>query len=427
MHEELKRFAALADQARADGVRPYNKVEFCINLGGGCFKVTSDELNTLTKTYLAYEPILAMEYRVQTLSGIISAANNSTLDETARKPLEFFVQSLANVLIVGGWGNLDRKNDYLHICCKSMQKLVTTHLPLLTDDALKTYFSHSRKFTQYAKPGLINSFRLHSGSEIFDDVDLLESSTRALPNQALMGLIHHFCPSDGRTIRNDDFRIRTPEDAGAEDPIQMLVGLSQCLDRLAGAGLYLPIKYADLVVATQLIDRLALAASTTQSGDVRRCLLDGIVSLTNLVLHNRPKKLASKDYNLFLEDTSGFVFYEKKASDLLENGLLSATRSQLKLDGLSAKAAQDLNWAAVRNCVQVHGRHQSCGYDNQNLITQLLPYCKDNIQEPGALKGFKPEQQAMIVANVQDTDLKRRLMAEYRDCRGHVLTSDLGM
>lgn len=386
-------------------------------------KFKASELTTLVETYKTYEPYLQNAEKVLTLGGILSACALSPLDDSNSTDLDYLVATVTNVLILGGWSRIDRDPTLLEGVCKAMRQLVIEHLPLLTNQALGKYFANSRRFTQFAKKDSNNGFRLHSGSDVLEDKAITEADACSIPNQALMAVIYHFCKEDGPVINDSDF---LPKD-GQSPAIEILKKLSDCLKNFSGDGLYLPVKLPDLVVITLLIERFALAASCAPLVSDRALLTEGVASLVGIILNNRPDELVSKDGNMFLADAPSSSLYESPAAKLLVRSLLKSIASRVPLDEPARKSVRDLEWAVIKNCLQVHVKHAARGYDNLELITGLLPHCTEKLEEPGALKGIRAEQQAMVVSIVSEPSLKKRLMVEYKKCRGHVLTNDLGM
>ena len=409
------------------GQEPAEVKSFYLQMASGSHKFTPGELSALTDIYKAYEPHLSADEKVMTVSGILAACARSTLAESNGEDLGFFIASVTKVLIMGSWSMIDKDPNFLQGVCKALREVVIEHLPLLPEQAIQAYFCNSRRFTRFSRREQNNGFRLHSDSDVFDDLEAMDADACNIPNQALMAVIFHFCKEDGPIIRVEEFVFDELADVGPNAPVVMLKNLADCLNTFASAGHYLPIKLPDLVVVSQLIDRFALAASFAPSDDYRDAFIEGVSSLVDLVLRNRPEDLISKDINMFLVDAPGFQFYDSPVATLLEKSFLQATASQIKLEGAADQAVQDLHRAVIRNSLQVHGKHYSAGYDNQHLIAGLLPNCNDRLKEPGSLSGFKPEQQALVVCLVADPVIKKRLLVDYKSCRGQVLTNDLGM
>lgn len=427
IHDEIAHFSGLSKASRASGIAPAEVKPFYRLVATGNHKFTPDDLSVLTDTYRIYEPYLAADEKVMALSGILSACARSPLDDNNLSDLEFLITTVTQVLILNGWSRIDRDPKFLETACKSMRQVVTAHLPLMSDQALGIYFANSRRFTQFSPREPNNGFRLHSSSDVLEENEIVEADVCSIPNQALMALIFHCCEQDGPVISDSDFAIET---LCAQSPIStagMLEKLATCLKRLGAKDLYIPIKLPDLVAVALLIERFALAASFATAREDQHLLNEGVSSLVDLVLRNRPSELISKDYNMFLADAPGFTFYEKPVAKLLEESLLKSAKLQNPLSGASGQAVQDLYWAVARNCLQVHVKHSNAGYDNQALMAGLVQHCMTRLMVPKSLRGFKPEQQAMLISGVADHELKKRLLTEYKSCRGHVLSSDLGM
>lgn len=426
IHEELAEFSGWATASRASGEPPQAVGSFYWQMSSGNYLLRPDDLTALVQTYNAYAPHLPADEKVLVLGGILSACARSELTDVVSDELSFFVSTAVKVLSDGGWGQIDTAQNFLEPICKAMRKVVTAHLPLLSTPALQAYFSSSRRFTKYTHSEEGNAFSLHPSSWVFEVV-MTNKDNHSLPNQAMMAVIHHFFSDKERMIEDKDCVFDEGTSTGRSPAVQKLIEFGGCLTRLSRDGLYLPPKYPDLLVVSLLVERFALAASAPASTDDREPLLQGVSSLVDLVLRNRPEKVISKDLNMFVTDGPGFVFYYPPAARLLEKELLKSTSSQRAMTGVAAEAIQDFHWAVVRNDLYVHAKHRSEGYDNHQLIAGLAPHCRDRLQVPGALDDFRPELQAMVVSSIQDADLKKRLLKQYRDCRGQVLTDDLGM
>lgn len=427
IHEELAQFSGWAMASRASGGKPQEVGSFYWQMSSGNYLFRPDDLTSLVQTYSVYARHLPADEKVLVLGGILSACARSELTDSVTDDLSFFVSTAVAALSDGGWGQIDSAPNFLEPICKAMRKVVTAHLPLLSTPALQAYFSNSRRFTRYTQPEESNTFSLHPSSWVLEDDVVIDKDSRSLPNQALMAVIHHFFNENERMVEDKDCVFAEGASTGQSPAVQKLIEFGSCLTRLAKDGLYLPPKYPDLLVFSLLVERFALAASAPASADDRAHLLQGVTSLVDLVLRNQPEKLISKDLNMFVTDGPGFVFYYPPAARLLENELLKSTASRRAMTGEAAEAIQDFHWAVVRNALYVHAKHRSEGYDNRQLIAGLAPHCRDRLQVLGALDDFRPELQAMVVSSIQDADLKKRLLKQYRHCRGQVLTDDLGM
>lgn len=427
IHEELGEFSAWAEVAKANRHPPSGIKAFYREMSSGGFKLRPDELTTLVATYATYGPHLPNAEKVLVLGGILSACTLSDLSDSVSDDLSFFVSTAVQVLNTGEWGQIDLDRDFLEPICKAMRKVATKHLPLFSIPALQAYFSSSRRFTQYAKPEANNSFCLHQASWVLDDDVIIDQDSRSLPNQALMSIIFHFFNENGAMVEDKDLASDELSGDGLNPVVQKLVDLAFSLNGFSQAGLYIPVKYPDLLVVSLLVERFALAASTSRSPDCKEALLSGITSLVDLVIRNQPENLVSKDLNMFLTDRLGFVFYYPEAARFLEKAFLKSTDSMPAFTGEAAKAMEDFYWAIIKNGIQVHTKHSSEGYDNHHLITRLTSRCHDKLREPGALSKLRADQQAMLVSSIGDPELKRELLIQYKGCRGRVLDEDLGM
>jgi hypothetical protein len=381
------------------------------------------EINDLVSTFEFFSLHETSENLLLMAPGIAGACADSQADASNAPALSYFLEAAVEALC-----DYKKVTDpsLLNSLVKSVHKLVTKHLPLLSTSALGVYLENSRKLTHWAKPEF-NEMSFHSETGVLDHQAVTESFAGVKPNQALASIIEHFFDSAvSNSFTDKEFDHNSDAKHLERKAIAKLTALGGVFIKLAEGKHYLPIKYPDLVVAATLIDRFAIAAASAPSTQEREFFAQAATSFTSLCI-NFPKNKASKDQNLFLRDGTGFEWMGTDACKQLEPVFIKLISSLRSFTGSADAAMREFHWSVLKNALRVHGKHKETGYDNSGLIAGLSAWCTAKILDPDNLAPFGAVEIGTLISGVGDPETKRVLLNRHKESRGQVLMDSMGL
>ncbi|MBI6882400.1 hypothetical protein [Pseudomonas putida] len=424
-HDQISKYKYIS-QKWTPGARITGSRDFYMNFSSGNFKVLSEELVDFVCIYDHFSSSLEADENISVLSAILGASSKSELDGKCSSALGYFVEQIISEIqkLHKVYSGIYR--DTLEIASKSVRSAIGRHLDLIPDKAIDEYFKFSRRFTEMQKTEE-HSLAIHPGSEIFDYPQFRELSKPRSPNQALSMLVETAFPSDGPYYEAESFRPDPDYSMGGSDARYRLMSLACTLKKLASNGHYIPMKYPDVVLVGQIIDRFAIAAASTPPGRDPSVFTNAVVDLVALVT-NVPEDVISKDNNVFLTDDSGFCWYESSIAQVLEDAYLKTLPNQMSLAGDAKTSVNTLNWFVTKNAIRVSQAHfKKADYENSRLIKAMIPFCEDELAKPGSLKGFNVDLRSMVISLVDNESLKISLLRADKASRGRVVSAEMGL
>ena len=306
-----------------------------------------------------------------------------------------------------------------------LREVLAQHASHMTVEDMKPLLEHSAEITWACKTATnVNYEDTRPSWVYFDKQEALVgiATTESLPNQAWTGLLQHYFPYG----------------MGDMEPESVLAGglgrgLPRDFDRFAlkvieigQAGIKMPMHRTDVVLVSQMLERMALVASKEAGTPRAQHYVQAITALVDITVPVLDK----------INDKTSLLAVTGKANPMGK----TMSYNHYTLDALkgttmplaypeATQALEHFRFQVLLHTVAVSEtfRKKNTSYSDKEHLKGLSDLCAQSLIEPKPLAAISPSARLILVREMSEGPARRKLMTDDMKIRKVLFIEDLGM